>query len=433
MVLKPKTIYTLSAVIFTVLLFSIAISTVYFNQVANGWKNQDTIIDNITDDQNKLMYLLNIYSVNLTSDLTQCVSIVDRIGANASSIAIFDSYEGLLIKQMQSYVIQLRPLISITVSTLQRQPLLSISENIFDILQQFQSITQRLSGYINEQLSSENQIVFVLLFSFIGVLLAFLAFIHLQIFGRTIKTSQRLELNNLLLGKTLDERTAQLKDAERMSIIGQTASMVGHDIRNPLQAILSDAFLIGANLEEIQDNEKIQEAKESLNSIETNVTYINRIVADLQDLSRPLMPEYLEADLSEVICAVFTEIPIPLNIKLSINLGITKMKTDHMMIRRALTNLVSNAIQAMPDGGSLQIAVYRKQDRVFITVSDAGVGISEELKPKLFIPMTTTKSQGHGLGLAVVKRLVEALNGNITFDSKVGQGTTFIIDLPLKA
>jgi len=102
-----------------------------------------------------------------------------------------------------------------------------------------------------------------------------------------------------------------------------------------------------------------------------------------------------------------------------------------MFVRRALTNLLNNAIQAMPDGGTLGISVFCEVAKVVLTVKDTGVGIPEEVKHKLFTPMVTTKSKGQGLGLAVVKRLVESLNGNITFESQEGKGTQFVIILPI--
>jgi signal transduction histidine kinase len=96
-----------------------------------------------------------------------------------------------------------------------------------------------------------------------------------------------------------------------------------------------------------------------------------------------------------------------------------------------MTNLVINAVQAMPHGGKLTIDAFIAEGRVKISVADTGVGIPEEIKPNLFRPMFTTKAKGQGLGLAVVKRLVEALSGSISFESQEGKGTKFIVELPL--
>jgi PAS domain S-box-containing protein len=228
--------------------------------------------------------------------------------------------------------------------------------------------------------------------------------------------------------KTEEERT------KRLSAIGQTAGMIGHDIRNPLQAIISDVYLLKADLATMPESETKKGVAESLDGIEKNIGYINKIVADLQDYARPLNPEYCEVDLSNLTGSVFQTISLPDNIKLSINIKVSnKLKTDPEFVRRILTNLVNNAIQAMPKGGKLELAGFLKDNRVCISVSDTGIGISEELKPKLFTPMVTTKAKGQGLGLAVVKRVIEALNGTITFESQEGKGTKFIIELPLSA
>jgi signal transduction histidine kinase len=97
-----------------------------------------------------------------------------------------------------------------------------------------------------------------------------------------------------------------------------------------------------------------------------------------------------------------------------------------------MTNLVNNAIQAMPDGGELKVTVHEKEDSQVVSVSDTGKGIPENVKADLFKPLVTTKAKGQGLGLAVVKRLVEALNGKVTVESEVGKGTKFTIILPTK-
>jgi len=89
--------------------------------------------------------------------------------------------------------------------------------------------------------------------------------------------------------------------------------------------------------------------------------------------------------------------------------------------------LVANAIQAMPKGGKLSIRGYRREGEVAIEVRDTGVGIPDNLKPKLFTPLFTTKSKGQGFGLAAAKRVIESMNGTITFESEEGKGTTFVV------
>ena len=224
----------------------------------------------------------------------------------------------------------------------------------------------------------------------------------------------------------------QLQDQERLAAIGATAGMVGHDIRNPLQAITGDVYLAKLELASMPESEEKKNALECLDEIENNVTYINKIVADLQDYARPLKPEARETNLQKLIADLLTETFIPKNVKVDVNVQ-SEMATvisDSNILRRVLVNLVTNSVQAMPKGGNLGIHAYREDEDNVITVKDTGAGIPEEAKSKLFTPLFTTKSKGQGLGLAVVKRLTESLGGTVAFESLEGKGTTFTIRLP---
>jgi signal transduction histidine kinase len=234
------------------------------------------------------------------------------------------------------------------------------------------------------------------------------------------------------LEKLVEERTKQLKDSERLAAIGQTAGMVGHDIRNPLQAITSDIYLAKTELASIPESDEKKNALESLQEIEKNIDYINKIVADLQDFARPLTPNVEEVDLKLIIDELLSKNGLPENVKVSVKVDaeVRKVVADSIYMNRIMYNLVNNAVQAMPKGGKLTIHACKTTHDVIITVKDTGVGIPKEVQGKLFTPMFTTKSKGQGFGLVVVKRMTEALNGTVTFESQVGKGTTFIIRLP---
>jgi signal transduction histidine kinase len=229
-----------------------------------------------------------------------------------------------------------------------------------------------------------------------------------------------------------EQRAQQLQNSERMAAIGQTAGMVGHDIRNPLQAITSDMYIISEEVKGMRDSESRDAIMESIESVNQNLGYINKIVSDLQDYTRPLKPNLQDANIAELIEGTLLTINIPKGIEVVTNVeDIAKpIKTDIAYMRRILTNLVTNAIQAMQEEGQLTIQVNKKKDAVIITVQDTGMGIPEEVKAKMFTPLFTTKSKGQGLGLAVVKRLVDALKGTITFESIEGKGTNFIVIFP---
>ena len=123
--------------------------------------------------------------------------------------------------------------------------------------------------------------------------------------------------------------------------------------------------------------------------------------------------------------------PETITVFYSINEGFPKIKTDQLYLKRIITNLASNAVQAMPSGGKLGITAKCKDPKIFITVEDTGEGIPDDAKEKLFKPLFTTKSKGQGFGLAVVKKLTEALDGKVTVESTVGKGTRFILEFPM--
>ena len=230
-----------------------------------------------------------------------------------------------------------------------------------------------------------------------------------------------------------EDRAKQLKDAERMAAIGQTAGMVGHDIRNPLQAITSDVYLAKTELASTTDTEEKKNAMESLNEIEKNIFYINKIVADLQDYARPLNPKKEQVEVYKVIDDALAMVTIPDIIKTSVSAdkNLPQLTIDSTMIKRILVNLIQNAVQAMPKGGTLKISSYSQKHQIKIEVEDTGEGIPQEVRSKLFTPLITTKSKGQGFGLAVVKRMTEAMNGTVSFESEQGKGTKFSLQFPI--
>ena len=230
-----------------------------------------------------------------------------------------------------------------------------------------------------------------------------------------------------------NERAKQLKENERLAAIGQTAGMVGHDIRNPLQAIVGELYLAKDEVVSLPDGDAKKNLQESITCIEENLFYIDKIVADLQDYTKPLKPNKEKVNIEKVIEEALLIVSIPNNLQVSISIeeDFPQFTADFAMLKRALINLIQNAVQAMPNGGSLNINAKCKGNHAYISVEDTGEGIPEEVKSKLFTPLFTTKSKGQGFGLAVVKRLVEAQGGKINFESKQGKGTTFTIQLPL--
>ncbi len=244
---------------------------------------------------------------------------------------------------------------------------------------------------------------------------------------------ERLHQYTEHLEDLINKKTEQLKAAERLAAIGQIAGMVGHDIRNPLQSITSDLFLLRQDVDSSPDSECKRSVQESLDSIEDQVNYINKIVSDLQDYSKPLKPGLVEVDICKAIPGILSAIKTPRSIQVDVicDKHVPKPRLDPTFLKRILINLATNAVQAMPNGGKLTVKVFRNDNRAFITIEDTGVGMTDATKQKIWTPLFTTKAKGQGFGLPVVKRLVEAQGGTITFESQLGKGTKFTLELPL--
>jgi signal transduction histidine kinase len=186
------------------------------------------------------------------------------------------------------------------------------------------------------------------------------------------------------------------------------------------------------DLAALPKSEEKTSIQESLEAVEKSVEYINKIVSDLQDYAKPITAVVQKTNLEATVQDLIEKSGLPKKFRISCRLtqDSKTIVTDPDLLKRILGNLISNAVQAMPDGGKLTIRSNREKDDVVITVQDTGVGIPENVKPKLFTPLFTTKSKGQGFGLAVVKRMTEALNGTVTFESQQGKGTKFTIRLP---
>ena len=252
-------------------------------------------------------------------------------------------------------------------------------------------------------------------------------------------TEQKEFQKNLLdhagiLEKIIQQRTKQLKDSERLAAIGQTAGMVGHDLRNPLQAVIGELYLARGEVDPLPESELKNNLQESIQVIEEQAVYMDKIVSDLQAFVRPVKIDKQPINLKELVTVVLGSVSIPenINMKACMKTAFRQVKADPQLLKRVLINLVTNAVQAMPDGGKLTIsAQVNRQGQAVVTVEDTGVGIPEKIKSQIFTPLFTTKPRGQGFGLAVCKRVIEAHGGFINFESQEGKGAKFTIQFPV--
>jgi PAS domain S-box-containing protein len=250
------------------------------------------------------------------------------------------------------------------------------------------------------------------------------------------RLKEKLEKYSIHLESLVKERTAQLEQAqaqlvksERLAAIGELAGMVGHDLRNPLTGIKNAAYYLKKKSGTISE----AQTEEMLEIIDKAIDHSNKIINDLLDYSREMHLELTEIETSALLNEAMQMIQVPDRIKIVNHvLGETWFRVDADKMMRVFINLIKNAIDAMPEKGTLEIRSRLTGGKVEIAFADTGMGIPEEVLPKLFTPLFTTKAQGMGFGLAICKRIIESHGGTITVKTAVNNGTTFTITLPIK-
>jgi signal transduction histidine kinase len=274
--------------------------------------------------------------------------------------------------------------------------------------------------------------------------------------------SRELKMRMMERTKELDEAQERLIRMERLAILSQMASRVGHELRNPLAAIKNAAYFLNMVLEEPDPK-----VKEMLKILEEKVNTCERIISSLLDFGRTKPPDWRKADINDIVQEVLARISVPENVEVVSQLDETLpiIRADPNQLGQAFGNIILNAIQAMPEGGRLVVKTSANSDFgeplglsastelgevsgrrpsrpvepsdapspewVTVSFADTGMGIAEENLGKLFEPLFTTKAKGIGLGLAVTRTLVDGHGGTIKVESEVGVGTTFTVRLPM--
>lgn len=238
---------------------------------------------------------------------------------------------------------------------------------------------------------------------------------------------------DLVIVRDISERKRmeeQLLKAEKLAAIGELAASVGHDLRNPLTGMSGAVYYLKMKLASEMD----KRSKEMLNLIENNIQYSNKIVNDLLDFSTEIHLRPAKTNAKSMIKKTLSKIEVPKNVKILDSTRDTpRLSVDADQMKRVFQNLITNAIEAMPNGGKLEIKSKKISNSLKITFKDTGIGISKSNINKLFTPLFTTKAKGVGMGLAICKRIIDTHGGSINVESKERKGTCFTVTIPLEA
>ncbi len=226
----------------------------------------------------------------------------------------------------------------------------------------------------------------------------------------------------------LQEAQQKLIGREKLAVLGQLAGGVAHELRNPLGVMSNAIYYL-----ELVHSEADQVTREYLEIIAQEIQNAEKIISDLLDFGRIKVPTRRSVTVPSIVDALLSSSASPDDVEITTRIpkDLPEVLVDPQQIGQILGNLITNAYQAMPTGGSLSIEARTKLDGVALSVTDTGTGMSLETMDKLFEPLFTTKAKGIGLGLAISKYLVEANEGTISVESQEGQGSTFTIFLPV--
>ena len=248
---------------------------------------------------------------------------------------------------------------------------------------------------------------------------------------------QRVEERTAALHREMAERQRLEQEAQRVqhfAMLGRLAAGVSHEIRNPLATIFLHVDLLEEELRQ-PSPESAEQMAEMLAEIRTQLARLDDLVQDYLSLVRVVQIERTPQDLGAAVhqwIAEWQQLAIPHGVTLRLegleNLGIVAFHPN--TLRRVILNLVQNALEAMPQGGTLTLIGQSTPTHVQLQVRDTGSGMPAAQLSRIFEPLYTTKSGGTGLGLYIVQEIVAAHGGQVTVESVIGQSTTFTLTLP---
>ena len=247
--------------------------------------------------------------------------------------------------------------------------------------------------------------------------------------GRLLISLERRLHELTLINQDLKTSRERLLKTERLSAIGEVAATVAHEIRNPLTAIGGFArSVFGAMGERDKNRRKVEIILEETDRLE-------HMLSSLLEFTRPAVPRFTALDLNALVMQTIhfmgTEIdPGLFRVNYQLDPNLPRVWADSQQIRQVLLNIIRNALQEMPNGGSLTATTSENGNEVQIAIKDTGPGIPPENMDKIFEAFFSTKPAGSGLGLAICAQILRNHNGRIEAHSRVGDGATFMAILP---
>ncbi len=259
-----------------------------------------------------------------------------------------------------------------------------------------------------ESLKFVKNLIIVLFLS--GVLSIVLALIFAFYLNQTMQAFMKLE--------------ETLYHQEKFALMGQLSACVAHEIRNPLGIIKGSGEILKKRYQEEEIVEYINE----------EIERINRLINEFLSISKDIILNYQKIDINLIISKIiqgFNEKKIKINLNLDNDLP--KINGDPEKLNQAFFNIILNAIQSLKEktDGQISITTSYKKKNIKIVFEDNGIGIQKENLEKIFIPFFTTRDTGIGIGLFIVQKIIKAHEGNIEVESRVGEGSRFIVNLPI--
>jgi signal transduction histidine kinase/HAMP domain-containing protein len=233
--------------------------------------------------------------------------------------------------------------------------------------------------------------------------------------------------------ESMKQIESELEVSRRLAEIGRLTSGVGHEVKNPINAIVVHLELMRGKLERKEDG-----AERHLDIIQGEIQRLDRVVQTLVDFSRPVNLELVVQDVAQVVASVLELAAPELEQRLVHVVSVfprtpLAARLDGGLIRQALLNVVLNGAQAMAEGGRLEVEVRQEGRNAAIHIRDEGCGIPKEIQDRIFNLYFTTKREGTGIGLAMTYRILQLHNGSIAVESRPDRGTEFILRIPASA